>query len=252
MMQNGNTKEKAKLDVSGNGLWSPLEKICVDVRMMHPNSPSHINKKVDQLYITHEREKKRLYDERVIQIEKGSFTPLVSSTSGGMANEAVRFHKRLAALISEKKSENYAEVMSYIRTRLRFCLLKSTLIAIRGVRGEKSREYTSPISTLSFNKYFPRWSEQHEEMFFRDLFGKPKVRSIWDENVYIYFTVLMPNFNLFSTSISKFCWKHVKIGHKNGKIDVNIFIPAYSNFRLTEQVPKIIFLRTFRISEENT
>ena len=85
-------------------------------------------------------EKKRTFNERIIQVEKGSFTPIVMSTFGGMGSEAERFHKRLAELIAEKRNESYPSVVNYIRTRLRFCLLKSILIGLRGIRGKRTRE----------------------------------------------------------------------------------------------------------------
>ena len=66
-----------------------------------------------------------------------------------MGIEADRHHKRIASLIAEKRKESYADVINYVRTRLRFCLLKSVLIAIRGVRG--SFKETAPISSISFN-----------------------------------------------------------------------------------------------------
>ena len=103
------------------------------------------------MYKTHEREKKRTYNERIIQVEKGSFTPIVVSTFGGMGQEAERYHKRLAELIAEKRNESYSHVVNYIRTRLRFCLLKSVLTSIRGVRGKSMKENISSVSNLSFN-----------------------------------------------------------------------------------------------------
>ena len=116
---------------------------------MHPNSPSYANKSIQQVYTAHEQEKKRCYNERVLQVERGSFTPIVGSTSGGWGKEADMYHKRIATLIALKRNEEYADVMNYIRTRLRFCLLKSVLTAVRGVRG--SLRTASPISTISFN-----------------------------------------------------------------------------------------------------
>ena len=148
---NGNTAEKARLDVSGNGIWGPQEKTFLDIRIMHPNAPSYVKKNINQVYRAHEKEKKRTYNERIIQVEKASFTPIVMSTFGGMGEEAARFHKRIAQLISEKRKESYSHVISYIRTRLRFCLLKSVLMSVRGVRGRTTREKISPISSLSFN-----------------------------------------------------------------------------------------------------
>ena len=97
----------------------------------------------------HENEKKRCYGERVLQIEKGSLTPIVLSTFGGAGKEADRHHKRMATLIAQKKNESYADVLNYIRTRLRFSLLKSILTAVRGVRGK--RRYAAPISSVAFN-----------------------------------------------------------------------------------------------------
>ena len=68
----------------------------------------------------------------------------------GVGNKADRHHKRIASLIAEKRRESYADVLNYIRTRLRFCLLKSVLIAIRGFQGKRFKENTTPISSLTF------------------------------------------------------------------------------------------------------
>ena len=86
----------------------------------------------------------------MVQIEKASFTPLVYNTHAGMADEAAKFHKRLAQLIADKKKERYSDVMGHMRTKLRFSLLKSTLIAMRGVRGKQQHRYESPLSFLDF------------------------------------------------------------------------------------------------------
>ena len=80
----------------------------------------------------------------------GYFTPIVLSTYGGFAPEAVRHHRRIATLISpEKKNEEYADVINHIRTRMSFCLMKSLLIAARGVRGKKRSE--APVSSVEFS-----------------------------------------------------------------------------------------------------
>ena len=68
-----------------------------------------------------------------------------------MGKEATLFHKRLALLISEKRKENYSHVIGHIRTRLRFSLLKSTVMAIRGVRGKRARDGEIDISEISYN-----------------------------------------------------------------------------------------------------
>ena len=48
--------------------------------------------------------KKRKYNSRVTEIEQGTFTPLVFTTTGGMAQECLRYHSRLAGAIICKKA----------------------------------------------------------------------------------------------------------------------------------------------------
>ena len=75
----------------------------------------------------------------MINIEKGAFTPLVFSTTGGMGPECTRLNKQLAELISQNTGEVYAHVIQHIHTRLRFALLRATLVAVRGYRGQKGQ-----------------------------------------------------------------------------------------------------------------
>ena len=51
-----------------------------------------------------------------------------------MAAEATVFFKRLASLISEKRKESYACVMGWLRCVVSFCLLRSSLVCLRGTR----------------------------------------------------------------------------------------------------------------------
>ena len=127
-----NNSENARLDVSAIGVWAPYERTFVDIRIFHPNAPCHRNKNLKQIYREQENEKKRQYNDRVINIERATFTPLVFSTFGGMSKECEAYHRRVAQLIARKKDESYANVMGYLRTRIRFAILKSVLISIRG------------------------------------------------------------------------------------------------------------------------
>ena len=49
-----NTSERARLDVSAVGIWSPMERTFMDVRIVHPNSPSYQGKKMEKIYQLHE------------------------------------------------------------------------------------------------------------------------------------------------------------------------------------------------------
>ena len=67
-----------------------------------------------------------------------------------MGKECQRVNKRLAELLSKKKGETYADTIKYIRIRLRFALLKATVIAVRGSRG-KGQVEEKDIGEINFN-----------------------------------------------------------------------------------------------------
>ena len=78
--------------------------------------------------------KKRKYNEHVLEVGNGTFTPLVFSIFGGMGKECQMFYKRLYHRLSEKRGEEVAVLTSWVRTSLSFALLRSVLMAIRGSR----------------------------------------------------------------------------------------------------------------------
>ena len=75
-------------------------------------------------------------------MEHATFTPIVMSTTGGMSSECNIFFKRLSYLLSIKTGQSYSDTIGYIRKRMRFELLRTCLIAIRGHRG---RFYQRPL-----------------------------------------------------------------------------------------------------------
>ena len=129
-----NSSNEARLDVSARGFWLRHQRAFFDVRVIDPNARRYINQSLPQTYISNEREKKRHYGERVLQVENGSFTPLVFSVYGGMGRECQHFFKRLCGLLAEKRGENLSVVSSWVRTKLSFALLRSALTSVRGTR----------------------------------------------------------------------------------------------------------------------
>ena len=148
---NGNSTDGARSDISARGVWNLTDKVFLDVRVTHPNAPSYRQKSLDQLYQEHETQKKREYNDRIINHEHASFTPLVFTTSGGMGPECTRFNQRIAELIAAKRKETYADVLNFVRTKLRFALLRSVLAALRGFRGRRNREEEVSMEDISFN-----------------------------------------------------------------------------------------------------
>ena len=130
-----NKAPEARLDIHARGFWERQRSAFFDVRVCHPNADSYQDLEPQQIYELHENEKKRLYGDRVIEIEHGTFIPLVFTTTGGMGKECNRYHSRLAELISTKKGESYAKTISWIRAKTSFSLLRSAaLLCLRGSR----------------------------------------------------------------------------------------------------------------------
>ena len=44
------------------------------------------------------------------------------------------FYKRLSSLLSEKRNEDLSSVTAWVRTKIRFALLRSALVCVRGTR----------------------------------------------------------------------------------------------------------------------
>ena len=138
-----NRADEARLDISARSFWTPLGRAFFDIRVLHPGAPTNRSKSIPQMYNHHEQEKKRSYNTRINEVEKGTFSPLVFSTTGGMGKEAAIFMKRLATLLAPKTNQTYSHTMAYIRRRIRFDLLRTTLIALRGHRG---KFYQAPLA----------------------------------------------------------------------------------------------------------
>jgi len=138
------------LDIFARGLWNSSEETFFDIRITHPTSQSYFGKSLAEVYQQHEKEKDK-YNQRVIDMEKSSFNPLVFTTTVGMAPECNRINKRLAEKIAEKRREPYAFVITYIRTKLRFAHLRSTLAAIRGFRSKRSDVHLQDLTDIDFS-----------------------------------------------------------------------------------------------------
>jgi len=80
-----NTDDSARLDISARGLWNSCDKTFLP--------QSYSGKSLAEIYLQHEKEKKDKCNQRVIDIEKSSFNPLVYTTSGGMAPDALESTK---------------------------------------------------------------------------------------------------------------------------------------------------------------
>ena len=128
------TSSEARLDIKAGGFWARGVTAFFDVRVTHVNSKCYQSKPTSEVFKEQEEEKKRKYQQRVLDVEMGSFTPLVFGTNGGMGNECQRFLKHLADKIAQKDTEPYHIVITWLRTQISFELLRSVHACVRGSR----------------------------------------------------------------------------------------------------------------------
>ena len=124
---------EARLDVRVRGFWIYGQQAFLDVRVFDPNASRYVNVSLPQCYRGNESEKKRHYSERILQVDHGSFTPLVFSIYGGMGRECQMFYSKLAELIADKRKSSKSIVSSWISTKICFALQKSCLLCLRGI-----------------------------------------------------------------------------------------------------------------------
>ena len=132
-----NKNDESRLDVSALGFWSRGQKVFCDVRVFDHNALRYSRTELKKCFQKNEEEKKKSYNERVLQIENATFTPLVFSANGGMGKECSTFYKRLAEMIADKRNIATSEAISFVRTRISFSLLRSMLLCLRGSRSHR-------------------------------------------------------------------------------------------------------------------
>ena len=98
-----NSEAEARLDISARGFWQRGGLAFFDVRVFNPYAKSHLPVKLETVFRQQENTKKREYNERVIRIEHGSSTPIVTNAYGGYRRETSRFISLLIEKVAEKR-----------------------------------------------------------------------------------------------------------------------------------------------------
>ena len=84
---------------------------------------------------------------KMMDVEMGTFTPLVFGTNGSMALDYQNFLRSLANKPSTKNDEPYASVISWLRIQLSFSVLRTVHKCVRGSRYPfKSREVSEDFT----------------------------------------------------------------------------------------------------------
>ena len=148
-LRSTNVEDNARLDVSAQEFWDKRRTTAFfDVKVFNAHAPSNCSSSTASCYRRHELEKRRKYERRVIDVEHGTFTPFIMSSSGGMGPSATVTVKRLASLMAEKTDTPYSVMLNVIRCKLSFSLVDSAIMCIRGARSSLRRpavSFDSPV-----------------------------------------------------------------------------------------------------------
>ena len=69
---------------------------------------------------------------------------------------AKAFHHRVAELVAAKRNEEYKDIISLLRTKISFALLKSALVSVRGyIQVTKGTRTTDFLPFVQFNTTGP-------------------------------------------------------------------------------------------------
>ena len=121
------------------------------MRVIDLNAQRYKKTEVKKCLLKNEEEKKRQYSNRVLQVENGTFTPLVFTANGGMGRECHKFYQRLADMIADKRDITSSITTNYIRTKICFSLLRSMLLWLRGSRSLKRQTLFSDDDMVMVN-----------------------------------------------------------------------------------------------------
>ena len=120
-----------------------------DARVTHVNSNYHQGKETSQIFKEQEEEKKRKYQQKVLDVEMGTFTSLVFGTNSGMGADCNRFLKHLAEKLSETNEEPYHITITWIGTLLSFEVLRLVHACVRSSRTPKKFHMGISLMTVA-------------------------------------------------------------------------------------------------------
>ena len=92
--------DSTRLDVRARGFWRRGQNAFIDVvRVTNPGAATQSQKLIEKILQK---------NERIMNVEHGTFTPLMFTVLGGMGQENEKYHKHLADKIATKSEDDYS------------------------------------------------------------------------------------------------------------------------------------------------
>ena len=94
-------------------------------------------------------------------MERGCFTPLVLSANSGMGREWKTFYSTLAEMIATKRKQEYCIIMSWLRRKTSFLLMRSIFLCIHDIPGKSlNQEEMNVGNDIEMSGLLPTVQEQ--------------------------------------------------------------------------------------------
>ena len=88
-MASTNNADDTRADVRARGFWTRAQDAFFDIRIFHPDAASYVDKPLEKLFLQHEQQKKLEYNERIVNVDRGTFCQphlsVLSSCNGCVA-----------------------------------------------------------------------------------------------------------------------------------------------------------------------
>ena len=116
--------------------------------VFNPIAKRYIHMDTSKAYQLNEKEKKKDYNELILEVERGSFTPTVMSAYGDIRKEGNKLYNCLVELLLEKKKQHLLLMTIWIRRKLIFALINSVCMCIRGSRRVFQTDFVGSVQSI--------------------------------------------------------------------------------------------------------
>ena len=123
--------DEVQLDICARSFWVSGHKAFFDLRVFYPYLQECSKETLKQCYSLKEHEKKGQYNTRIMEVDQGSFTPLVFTVAGVIRNKGRGFYLRLATLLSLKNGTEKSKVTSSVQFKVNFALLRLYVVVFK-------------------------------------------------------------------------------------------------------------------------
>ena len=121
------------------------ERTYFDVSVFNPMAPSNRQQSLASTYKKHERIKIRAYEQRVREVEHGSSLYLSCHSLVAVGLLQIFATRGWLSLLAEKLDQPNSNTLLWMRCKLSFALLRSSIQCIRGARSNRGRASKQPV-----------------------------------------------------------------------------------------------------------